>query len=412
VGEVKGKPCFLKKRSKRLFLLSGFAAVLLGCFHTAKAASYVTQGQCGGFPGVALNSPPEFCVGLVADHLGFTRGVAVQGDTIYVLDMGGWHKGHGRLLRLRHGGRATPEVLLSGLDEPSALIAAPGGALYMGVLGRILRVTPTDTGAKLQDVLTGLPATGRHPLPALALAPDGGLYINVGSGSDHCESPAGKVPDPKATCPERASTPQRAAIVHIKPGSAAISWAQAEPVAYGLRNSMALAVLPGGALVDAVNERDAINAADPALKDAKLPNDFYGVVRKGADYGWPYCFDATRANPEYSGHDCSQFTAPTLLLPPHAAPLGMLRYSGKALPALDGKLLITYHGYRTTGHRVVSLAVSPAGQPEGQPTDLIWGWTSDPAHPQGAPVSLAQEDDGSLLITEDHNGTLLRLTKK
>jgi glucose/arabinose dehydrogenase len=351
-------------------------------------------------------------VGLVADHLGFARGVVVHGDTIYLLDMGGWHKGHGRLLRLRQGGHAAPEVLLSGLDEPSALIAAPGGALYMGVLGRIVRVTPTENGAKWQDVLTGLPATGRHPLPALALAPDGGLYVNVGSGSDHCEGPGGEAPDPKATCRERATNPQRAAIVHIKPGIAAVSWAQAETVATGLRNSLALAVLPSGALVDAVNERDAINAADPSLKDARLPNDVFDVVQKGADYGWPYCFDGARANPEYSGHDCSHVTAPTLLLPPHAAPLGMLRYAGQRLPGLDGKLLITYHGYRATGHRVVSLTISPDGQPEGQPTDLVWGWTSSPAHPQGAPVALAEEDDGSLLITEDHNGTLLRLTKQ
>ena len=41
---------------------------------------------------------PGSCVGLVAAHLGFVRGVAVRGHDVYVVDMGGWVPGKGRLL--------------------------------------------------------------------------------------------------------------------------------------------------------------------------------------------------------------------------------------------------------------------------------------------------------------------------
>jgi glucose/arabinose dehydrogenase len=103
-----------------------------------------------------------------------------------------------------------------------------------------------------------------------------------------------------------------------------------------------------------------------------------------------------------------------MLLPAHAAPLGMLLYRGKGgsqlLAALDGRLLIAYHGYRANGHRIVSVALDGQGSPAGPPADLVTAWDyAEGRHPQGAPVSLWELDDGSVLISEDHNGSLLRL---
>ncbi len=391
-----------------------FWLVLLALWPGGLAAeAYRTNGQCDGFPAVMLQTPPGLCVGLVADHLGFVRGVAAAGDAIYLVDMGGWRRGRGRLLRLDHGGHDAPKVLLTGLDEPNALAMTPDGTLYAGLLGRIVRVVLSGPAPVLQDVLTGLPSTGRHPLPALAAAADGSLYVNVGSATDHCEDPAGKPPNPSVPCPERAAAPPRASIVRFMPGPAPLSWAEAEPVAFGLRNSMALAALPGGALLAAVNARDWINRADPALPDADLPHDTFHVVASGGDYGWPYCFDMQRPSPEYPGHDCSAVAKPALLLPPHAAPLGLLLYRGEALPGLDGRLVLPYHGYRARGHRVMSLAVGDDGQPLGEPAPLIQGWDGVKGRtPQGAPVAVAEAPDGSVLITEDHNGTLLRLSRR
>ncbi len=399
-------------RTRLGWLPQGF---LLGCMLLAAPAyarDYVPAGTCAGFPRVALVTPPGLCVGLVAEHIGFARGVVATGDTIYVLDMGGWRHGHGRLLRLRHGGHDAPEVLLSGLDEPSGLVAAPDGTLYAGLLGRIVRIDLSGTTPTLHDVLTGLPSTGRHPLPALAAAADGALYVNVGSGTDHCENQDGTKPDPAAPCRERDGAAQRAEIIHFKPAATPQTYAQAQVIATGLRNSMGLAVLPGGTLVAAVNARDAINRADPALSDAALPHDTLDVIKPGADYGWPYCFDDHRASPEYPAHDCKTTQAPTLLLPPHAAPLGLIVYHGKSLPALEGRLILPYHGYRAGGHRIMSLAVRPDGQPDGQPAPLVSGWEAGKQMPMGNPVSVAEMADGSVLITEDHNASLLRLAKE
>ena len=53
------------------------------------------------------------------------------------------------------------------------------------------------------------------------------------------------------------------------------------------------------------------------------------------------------------------------------------------------------------------------GTPTGNLIELISGWDSRPgANPLGAPVGVTIADDGSIFITEDRNGTLLRLIKQ
>jgi glucose/arabinose dehydrogenase len=378
----------------------------------APAPLYQTAGDCDGYPRLTLQTPPGLCVGLVASGLGFARGVAAQGNAIYVADMGGWHANHGRILRLDRRDPHKLTVLLRGLNEPNGLVPGPDGNLYVGLSGKLIRFDPraADPAASIREVLTGLPTRGRHPLAAMAFAADGSLYVNVGSATDHCEGAGGGAPDPAQPCPELQETPPRAAILHFRPGGAPVDAHTLRPYATGLRNSMALAMLPNGRLLTADNARDYINRVDPSLSDEELPHEPLDLVEEGGDYGWPYCYDDRRPSPEYPKADCAAKHRPDLLLPAHAAPLGMLLLRPDSLPGLGGQLLIGYHGYRAKGHRLVSLALDGQGLPRGEPQDLVWGWDyADGQHPQGSPLGLWQMDDGSVLISEDHNGSLLRL---
>ena len=405
-----------RKRAGRslVSLLSILAAAgsVSASAHAVKQ-TYATSGSCDGFPKISIQTDVGLCVGLVQEHLGIPRGVTTIGTDIYVVDMGGWRPNHGRVLKLPKLGHEPPQVLLSGLNEPNAIARGPKGSLYVGLSGKIIQFDPSsaDPAKTVHDVVTGLPLTGRHPLSTLALADDGSLFINVGSATDHCERSDGSAPDPATACPETLEQPARGSIIHVQPGDHTIDAHGLKPYATGLRNSMAMTVLPSGQLVAAVNARDGINHADPSLSDEELPHDLYDLIEADADYGWPYCFDANRSSPEYPKYDCSHKHLPTLMLPAHAAPLGMVLYQGNALPALAGQLLITYHGYRSSGHRLVALPIDKKGNPVGVPREIVNGWNySEGGHPQGAPVALAEMDDGSVLITEDHNGTLLRLS--
>ena len=102
---------------------------------------------------------------------------------------------------------------------------------------------------------------------------------------------------------------------------------------------------------------------------------------------------------------------PHALLPPHGAPLDMLYYQGSALPGLEGALLISYHGYRPTGHRVLAYDVDTRGVPARAPTarDVIVDWEAGDTGPRGSPVGMTQARDGSVWLVEDVNGTVLRL---
>jgi glucose/arabinose dehydrogenase len=360
-----------------------------------------------------LLSVPGSCVGIVASGLGFPRGVAVSGQDIYVADMGGWARHKGRLLLLGHSGRDKPLVLLSGLDEPSALGFGPDGKLYIGLLGEVGRIDLADAQPSVTPVLQGLPITGRHPLTAFAFGPNGVIYVNIGSATDHCEGPGDTPPKPSGPCPETLTTPPRASVIKLvlAPGTVA-SAASAAVVATGLRNSEGLTVLPDGKLVAAVNARDYIGMVDPNLDDEQEPHDTLDILEPGSDYGWPYCYDENRPSPEYPSFDCTGKHPPTFLLPAHAAPLSLLLYQGAGIPALAHTLVVPYHGYRKNGHRLMAMPLTPSGDLTGKLQPIIWGWDfHNGVNPQGSPVGLAEMPDGSVLITEDHNGTLLRLAK-
>ena len=377
--------------------------------------AYATAGDCDGFPAVALTTAEGLCVGLVAEGLGHARGVAVIADDVFVVDMVAWESRKGRLLKLSKGGRHAPEVVLRDLNQPNAVVRGPGRTLYVGITGQVLQIDPyaAEPGKSVRVIVDGLPTTGRHPVPSLAVGADGALFVNVGSFSDNCHPAGGRMPDPKAACPETQESPPRGSVLRFP--ARATPWHAGEqaPYARGLRNSMAMAVLTNGQLAVAVNSRDGINHADPALSDAELPHDLLIVLQQGGDYGWPYCYDQRVPSPEYRGFDCAGRLAPDMLLPAHAAPLGMLLYKGERLHGLAGRLIVGYHGYRTTGHRIVAVALGKDGRPSGTPSELVTDWEQrDGSHPAGSPVGLAEMDDGSVLIAEDHSGALLRLSRK
>ncbi len=400
----------------RSCLLAALLAATLPALATAApaAGTYATSGDCDGFPAVALTTAPGLCVGLVAEGLGHARGVAVIGSDVFVVDMAAWDSHKGRLLKLARNGRHAPEVVLHDLWQPNAVVRGPGRTLYVGITGQVLQVDPyaADPAKGARVVVDGLPTTGRHPVPSLAVGADGALFVNVGSFSDNCHL-NGKSPDPKAACPETQENPPRGSVLRFPAREATWHAGELPPYARGLRNSMAMALLPDGKLAVAVNSRDGINHADLSLSDATLPHDLLVALQPGGDYGWPYCYDQRVASPEYAGFDCAAKLGPDVLLPAHSAPLGMLLYRGDRLPGLAGKLVIGYHGYRATGHRIVAVGLGADGRPAGEPVELVRDWEQrDGSHPQGSPVGLVEADDGSVLIAEDHSGTLLRLGRR
>ena len=397
----------------------GLAAIGASIVLAAPAASspYAARGLCAGFPRVDLRTPAGWCVALLADAsagLRFPRRVLeIAPGRYWLLDMGSWEPGRGRLLEFALPARAplatasplTFTVLADKLDRPLGLALGPDGKVWIGEAGRISRVPIGAVGAaaRLETVIDGLPSSGAHPLKEIAFGASGKLYFNVGSETDACRDAAGLQPLP---CPEIAGPAPRAAVweATLTP---AFALQAMRPFARGLRNSVALAFVPGPDVL--LQGENSIDYSDEAAPPEEL-----NLLRDGADYGWPYCTGPQAAARGYAGrYDCKQTAAPAALWPAHAAPLQMLAVPAGADNAFAGQLLVAWHGYRSGGHRIVGQGLDARGRPQGAPKVWVDGWTAlSGVRPLGAPTGIAVDAAGRLLIVEDRHKTLLMLIRE
>jgi glucose/arabinose dehydrogenase len=124
-------------------------------------------------------------------------------------------------------------------------------------------------------------------------------------------------------------------------------------------------------------------------------------------------------DPEYGKYrSCSEFTPPTLKLGAHIAPLGMRFYTGKMFPAeYQNTMFIAQHGSwnRTVkqGYNVINVSVDASGKPKSKV--FLEGFLTDPkADPPmwGRPVDVLVMRDGALLVSDDYNGIIYRVSYK
>jgi glucose/arabinose dehydrogenase len=184
--------------------------------------------------------------------------------------------------------------------------------------------------------------------------------------------------------------------------------------ATGIRNGAGLAVdQTTGELWASTNERDA-------LGDDLVP-DYVTRVKEGGFYGWPWYYMGNFEDPRHAGERpdlAGQAIVPDVLFQSHSAPLEMVFYTAKkgvaAFPTeYYGDAFVAFHGSwnrsRRTGYKVVRVRLNH-GVPTGEYDDFLTGFVVDDHSVWGRPVGVAVAHDGALLMTEDGNGTLWRIS--
>lgn len=406
----------MTRRVRSLFLLLvAFIALDAAAAIAANKGPYHPAGICGDLPRLQVTTAPGYCLGLFAEGFKFPRGLlALPDGDLLVADMVGWGVKKGTVTRLHRtaDGKLTRTLLVNGLNMPHGLALGPDGKVYIGITGGVKRVDPANPKTTLEDVIggtaaiSGPPGDGRHPLVSLIFTDRQTLLINVGSASNNCETKGGGLPAADKPCLETEGAAAHGLVREIS-----FDWSTGKATgssvfSSGLRNSLGLIEnAKTNQILQAENSRDDINDLMPNLKDDEdLPPDEINLLKNGAAYGWPYCYGANIPSPEYPHWDCSKYQKPLIELPAHGAPLGMAWFA-------DG-LAVGLHGYRSHGHRVIWFALDQNGLPIGAFKELISGWDGGDNGPMGAPVDLKSSGDGSLFISEDRNGTIVKLIKE
>jgi glucose/arabinose dehydrogenase len=181
-------------------------------------------------------------------------------------------------------------------------------------------------------------------------------------------------------------------------------------VATGLRNCQGMAMHPTtGRVWCVVNERDELGD--------NTPFEYATEVREGAFYGWPWYYIGSHEDPRKKGARPDlkgQVTVPDVLMQAHSAPLQITFYQADAFPAeYRSSAFVTLHGSwnrrQRTGYKVVRLPFKD-GKPTGEYEDFMTGFVVSDEQVWGRPVGIAVAKDGSLIVTEDGNGTIWRVS--
>jgi glucose/arabinose dehydrogenase len=286
-------------------------------------------------------------------------------------------------------GKRQVHVLATGLYRPNG-VAYKDGTLYIAELSQISKIEHVedqiDKSPKPVVIYSDLPKDEAHGWKYLAIGPDNKLYFEIGQPGNnvlHDEN-------------------------HGQMRRINLDGSGAEKIAFGIRNTVGFDWSPKTHDIYFTD-----NGRDWLSED--LPNDELNRITKvGQHFGAPYCYQGNVPDTEFGwGRSCSEFEPPVALMGPHAAALGLKFYTGTMFPAeYRGELFVARHGSwnrsKKFGGDIALVRLNDDGSVKSV-EPFITGFLQDNSY-IGRPVDVMNMPDGSMLISDDWNGAVYRLS--
>jgi glucose/arabinose dehydrogenase len=348
-----------------------------------------------------------------------TLRVAPNGD-IFLSESGA-----GRVLVFRGAAGnapAKPEVFAENLDRPYGMVFYPPANpryIYIAAANQVVRYPYRSGDGKAtgpaEVIIGGIP-TKRHWTRDLAVSRDGKrMFLSVGSASNLGVAGMPEMTPAKIGEFEKShglgsawgEEENRAVVRVFDPEGKKV-----RNYATGLRNCSGLAMQPGTDDVwCVVNERDHLGP--------DLVPDFMTRIQDGGFYGWPWYYIGDHEDAALQGKRPdlkAQVKTPEILFQSHSSALAVAFYDGDAFPAeYRGDAFVTLHGSHTrperTGFKVVRVRMN-GGKPSGEYEDFMTCFITDNDTAWGRPAGVAVTRDGALLVSDDANGTIFRVTHR
>jgi glucose/arabinose dehydrogenase len=337
-------------------------------------------------PTAKLKLPPGFNIEVYASGIGNARSLRI-GDkgTVFV----GTRLGNKVTAIVDKDGKKELKTVASGLYRPNGL-AYHNGTLFIGELSQISKIDNVeanlDNPPKPTVIYTDLPKDEAHGWKFIAIGPDNKLYVPVGQPGNN--------------------------VLHDKDHGQIrrmnLDGSGAEVIAVGVRNTVGFDWNPTNKqLYFSDNGRDWMSEDVPQ-------DELNRVTKVGEDFGAPYCYQGNIPDPEFGwGHSCSEFTPPILLTGPHSAGLGLRFYTGNMFPKkYKDAIFLARHGSwnksKKFGGDILIVYLNKDGTVKSS-EPFLTGFLEDNKY-LGRPVDVEFMKDGSMLVSDDWNGAIYRIT--
>jgi glucose/arabinose dehydrogenase len=286
-------------------------------------------------------------------------------------------------------GKRSVKVIASGLYRPNG-VAFKNGTLYIAELSKISKIDKIednlDNPPKPTMIYDNLPKDEAHGWKFIGIGPDNKLYVPVGQPGNNV-----------------LHSDDHGQIRRIN-----LDGSGAEVIAKGVRNTVGFDWHPENKqLYFTDNGRDWMSEDVPE-------DELNRITKVGEHFGAPYCLQGNIVDPEFGwGKSCSEYIAPVGLLGPHSAALGMRFYSGNMFPkAYKNAIIVARHGSwnrsKKVGGDVLAVKLNKDGSVKST-EPFVTGFLEDNKY-IGRPVDVLQMKDGSMLVSDDYNGAVYRIT--
>jgi glucose/arabinose dehydrogenase len=293
---------------------------------------------------------------------------------------------------------------LTNLRNPNsiAFYRDPKGVdwFYLALTDRLLRYkykqgenapsAQPEVLATFPDYGLGYKYGGWHLTRTITVGGNGKIYVSVGSSCNACEE----------------KEEVRASILEMDPDGKNL-----RHFARGLRNAVGMRW---------INSRlFATNMGADHLGDRK-PADTMLILKDGANYGWPFCFQSGRrlySDRKLNGPGlkmrCQNVPAAELAFEAHSSPLGFEYFDVGSNDELSGSFLVALHGStkKSLNHGYKVMLLRGGRSLSGRPEDFINGFLQG-GKVYGRPVDILSFGRDAFLLTDDHAGVIYYVYRK